>query len=412
MPCDSAFDSMRLATEYLGPTLYRKAQFKGLFFDMIRRGEYLPGSGLSLSTFTIGRSEPTNDEESWLKIGGATSGSADSTCGVTWNDVNYGHTEVTYQPETLGLRGPIICQDDLIYNWKAKEFLTAYQEQLMKRSRKSIENRYQTLYIHYSGKNVTDSSFTFTNSTSAAPPVQGPELTLNEATCELEQAHLDVVAEELNQEGAFQPDDSGWLMLGEDGPVYPLYIGQQASHRLLQNNSTIRQDRRDADSGRGDGADFFKRIGATKIIKNFRHVINLFPPRYQYHGNNYHRVPTFVMTASSKGFVATINNQWTNAPFEAAIVANPWVFESQVIRPVGQAGNMDWPAKTYFGDWKFVVGGSKIDPDVDCYDPTDKLARHFAEYKHAPKPIFPEYGRTIIFRRCPDAEYACETCVS
>jgi hypothetical protein len=380
---------------------------------MIPRGEYIPGAGLSLSTFTVGRSEATSDEEPWLKIAGTTSGSADGTCGVTWNDVDYGHTENTYQPETLGLRGPTICQDDLIYNWKAKEFLSAYTESLVKRSHKSIENRYTTLYIHYSGKNVTDSSLTFTEGTGGTPPVQGPELTLNEATCELEQEMLDTIAVELNQEGAFQPNSNGWLTMGEDGPIYPLCIGQEASSRILKNNADVRQDRRDADSGMGDGADFFKRMGATKIIKNYRHVINLFPPRYQYQGNHYVRVPTWLMVATSKGTVAKINPQWTNAPFEAAIVANPWVYHSQVIRPVNSVGDMNWPAKSYFGEWKFVVGGAKItDAGADCYDPTEKLARHFAEYKHAPKPIFPEYGRTIIFRRCPDSEYTCATCVS
>jgi len=417
MACDAPFDAFRLATEYLGEELYRRASYRGIWLNLIPREEYKRGAGLTLSSFTIGRSEPADDTETWPKVALTSGASYTGSCGVTWNDVNYGFDEVTYSPEQFGLRGPIICQDDLIYNFKAERFLEAYLQALSVRSMRSIENRYANLYTHFVPKNVADSSFTSYAAGTGVVPTGGPVLCMNEADCEITQEMLDTVAAELNENGTTNPNSSGWINLGEDGPLYPLYIGQNASARILLNNADLRQDARDADSSMGvesAGATLFKRIGATKRIKNFRHVINLFPPRYIYNGaiGCYVRINTWVMSAGTKGYVAEINPDWKAAPFEGLWVLNPWVFHSEIVRPVNAAAGLNWMPKSYFGEWQWVVGGQEIDDGVDCYDPTKKLGRHFAEYKHAPRPIFPEFGRFIIFRRCPTTDYNCPTCVS
>lgn len=417
MACDSAFDAFRQATEHLDDDLLKRASFQGIFFNLIRRGEYQRGSGLNLRVFTIERSEPTSDNESWPRVA-FTNGDAGS-CGTTFNDATYGHTERSFAPEQFGLKGPVICQDDLIYNWNTEMFLEGYLNALSKRSRRSIENRYLAIYSHFVDKNVTNSSFSKTNGNSGTLPTSGPNLSgLAEASCELQQGDLETVAAELNEEGATDPDDAGWINLGEDGPIYPLYIGQEASQQLLRNNPDLRQDYRWGDATMGDAARLLKRVGATKIIGNYRHVINLFPPRFHWiptgGGNgNYQRVNTWVMPSKSKGSGAEINPQWRDAPFEAAYVLSPWVFQSNVIRPVNAAAGLRWEPKSYFGEWEFVTGGNRItDAGADCYDPLQKLGRHFAEYKHAPMPLYPKYGRMIIFRRCPASDSSCVTCAS
>lgn len=414
MACDTVFDAFRLATEYLGPELYRRASYQGIWTNLIQRDEYKRGAGLTLSTFVIGRSEPTEDEESWPKV--AFSNGNAGSCSTTFNEVNYGHCETTYSPEQFGLKGPTICQDDLIYNWNTERFLEGYLQALQKRSSRTIENRYLNLFAHFVPKNVADSSYTGYPAGTGVVPLTGPPLSsMNDADCQLTQEMLDHTAAELNEDGATQPNSNGWIQLGEDGPIYPLYIGQEASQRILKNDSGLRQDYRDAFSGAGDLAPLLRRIGASRVIKNFRHIINLFPPRYQYNtvGQDYVRVNTWVMSACSQGYVAEINPAWRTAAFEAAFVLSPWVFRSEVIRPVNSAAGLNWEPKNYFGEWKWVVGGSKItDAGADCYDPVDKLGRHFAEYKHAPRPIFPEFGRMIIFRRCPNADYQCTLCAS
>ena len=148
-------------------------------------------------------------------------------------------------------------------------------------------------------------------------------------------------------------------------------------------------------------------MGATRQIKNFRHIPNLRPPRYTYAevGNKYTRVPTYVMNAATKGKKAVLNPDYISADYEAAVVLNPSVFTSEIVPPVNSAGGVSWNPTSYMGEWKWVTGGSKIQsPANDCEDPLDKLGRHFAEFKHAARPEFPNHGMSLIFKRaCKDA---------
>lgn len=420
MACATPFDAFRMATESLHEELYRRASFRGVWLNLIPRGEYLPETGLTQSTFTVGRSEPTEDAEQWVRITGSTvsQGDADTVgssgaCSVAWNDTVWGYKEQTYSPEQFGLRGPIICQDDLIFNFRAARFLEAYLAALSKRSQRSLENRFQNIYMHLTPKRSATSSFprydggSFTNG--VAP--QNPSFAgVTPPTSELTQEMLDTVAIELNELGASDPNSDGWISLGDDGPIYPLLIGQEASQDIQLNNSELRSDYRWAEP-----MALVKRLGASRVIKNFRHIINLFPPRFNYLAGNWVRINTWLMPSTapyaSKGQVAVINPQWQTAAYEGAIVLNPWVFHSEAVRPVNSAAGLNWNPKNYMGEWQFVTGGQEIDENA-CYDPTKKLGRHFAEYKHAARPIFPEYGYTILFKRCPTSNYGTVTCAS
>ena len=418
MACSSPFDAFRMATEHLQDELYRRASFRGVWLNLIPAGEYDPGTGLTQSTFTVGRSEPTADEETWSRItgstvtGGTTVG-ASGACSVAWNDTVWGYKEQTYSPEQFGLRGPIICQDDLIFNFRASRFLEAYLAALAKRSRRSIENRLQNVYMHLTPKRSATSSFprydggAFTNGVAPSTPSFAG---VTPPTSELTQEMLDTVAIELNENGASDPNTDGWITLGDDGPIYPLLIGQEASQDIQLNNSELRQDYRWAEP-----MNLIKRLGASRVIKNFRHIINLFPPRFNYLAGNWVRINTWLMPSTapyaSKGQVAIINPQWQSAAYEAAIVLSPWVFHREAVRPVNSAAGLNWIPKNYMGEWQFFTGGQEIDENA-CYDPTKKLGRHFAEYKSANRPIFPEFGTTILFRRCPVTNFGTVTCAS
>ncbi len=405
--CPSPFNAFRLATESLPDDVYVRASFRDIWTNLIPKEVYPNSAGLVRSTFTIGRSEPTTDEPAFVPIALTSGDTYTGSCGTTFNDVPVGFNEGTYSPEQFGWKGPTICQDDLIFNYKASMFLQQYIPAITKSTLRTIGNRLAAIYTHLVPKAVATSSFGYGAPGTGAPPTS-PTLPTTRATCELSQEMLDYTAVLLNEEGASDPNSNGWITLGEDGPIYPLYIGQEMSQRILTQNSDLRQDRRFADMGKGDMAMLFQRVGATRVIKNFRHIINLFPPRYNYEGGVYVRVNTWVMNNGTKGKVAAINPAWSNADFEGAWVLTPWVFHSEIIQPVDSAAGLHWPHKNYMGEWQFVVGGEKIN-DPPCFDPLQKLGAHFAEYKHAPKPIFPAFGRFIIFQRC-NTTFNCVSC--
>jgi hypothetical protein len=212
---------------------------------------------------------------------------------------------------------------------------------------------------------------------------------------------LDSVAISLIEEGATDPDEAGYVTLGPDGPVYPLIIGHEASMNLLKNNSDLRDDIRYATQGEGlPGAALLTRMGATRQLKNFRHVPVTVPPRFSYAAGTgkYTLIEPWVSSAGTKGTVYNLRSTWKNAAYEGAFVATPWVFKSRAVRPDSQVSNLSWDPKTYMGDWRWITGAYKF--DTDCTDPFADRGAHFAQFMHAPEPIFTTFGAFIIFKRC------------
>lgn len=405
MACSTVFDAFAIATENLSEEVYRNASYRSVWLNAIPRGTFETGAGVTKTTFTIENSEPTNDEETWTTVtasgvGGGVGGGAGGSCASTFNDVEVGYSTRSYSPETFALQGPIICKDDLIYDHNVDVFLRAYIEEMTKRAQRSWEKRYETLYTKFASKVAVGNTNSIIDTENDITALT----TLGDATSTLTQQYLDQIAVELIDRGATNPDSNGYITFGEDGPVFPLLIGLEASQQIALNNSELRNDFRHAQSGEGATAELMSRLGATRSIKNFRHVPNLRPPRYTYDSSSgqYTRVATYLMTTvgAAGGKKAVLNPAYAAAPYEAAIVLNPNVFTSEIVPPVNAAGGVSWNPTSYMGEWQWVTGGNKIqNPAASCLDPLDKLGRHFAEFKHAPRPEFPTYGMTLIFKR-------------
>lgn len=416
-----------------------RASWKDIWLNLIPRDTYPMGAGYVRSSFQVGRSEPSTDEETWNAIAAINANSnPQGACNITYNQTYVGLHEDQYKPENFGLMGPLICQDDLTMYWQSREFWEKYFQALEKRNRKSVINRLGNIYRQYAYKAAANAGFSFTQGnwqTQPAPSnvdlsgLQGGNI----PTSELTQEMLDSCAVELSEEGADEPNSNGWIQQGPDGPIFPLYIGQTISHRLLLNNSELRSDFNQSFQGWGETNPVIKRLGASRIIKNFRHVINRFPARWTTqqvdsdgtHGGGYagavygaddgilKRVPTWTMSVASidatKGQVGIVNPSWrdpSKANFEGVEVLNPWVMTEEVLQPVNSAPGMKLKPQNYFGEWAFVTGNDALLGIANCtgiQDPLHKQGRHFAEYRHALKPQFPVYGRFLLFRRCSNS---------
>jgi hypothetical protein len=408
MSCPNVFNAFAVATESLAQDVYKRASYRSMWLNMIERGEYPQGTGLTQTSFTTTSIEPTAAEEwSAITLASGNPGDNGGACDVTYNDVPVGYNAVTWSPERFALKGPLLCKDDLTFDHRVEAFLRVYLEKLSIRAQRSWETRYQNMFAKYAIKAIADSSFTQTETIPSGvnelPWIQTGSVgqALNQSTSELTQEMLDVAAATLIRNGATNPDSSGFISYSSDGPVFPLYIGLEASQRIAQNNPAFRDDLRFSDMGSGTGAELLKRIGANRVIKNVRHVPNLFPPRFTYAGGKYTLVQPFTSANGTKGTVYSVNSSWTTAPYEAAFVVTPYVFKSHIVRPVNRVGDLSWMPTNYMGEWQWVTGAYKL--NVDCADPLEKKGQHYAEFIHAPEPIFTNQGMTIIFRRCTGA---------
>lgn len=460
--CPSVFDALRMKTEDLGPRLYVRASYREPDLNLYNRSEYPQGAGLSRSVFTIQRSEPDSEEEAWRAL---TSLSANSetgdACKQVWAESYVGHLERKYGPSVFQFRGPLTCVDELVLNWNSRSFWTAYYAALEKNSLKRIAHRLANEYWNfipvtgcYDTLDWTDPFHFHSMSATVIIPPRSIDITdVDLPTSELMQWHLDRTAVTLIQEGATDPDSDGWITMGPQGPVFPLLIGMDASDRIVRNNADLVLDIRSAWTSMEEANPLLRRLGATLILKNFRHVITPFPPRWDWrttgtdgsaigpahlyteptsgliygyaedateaiapwaqqvhNGGCYVRRPVFTNSTDTdfvtKGKSPEVNTNWEDARYEGARVLTPWVMNEQIIRPFGDIGNMRWGPQNYSGEWAFVTGNDALLADdlTGCTgtgDPLHKKGRHFAEYRHAVEPVFPQYGRGFIFdRRC------------
>tara|TARA_R110002020_G_scaffold265840_7_gene480675 strand:- start:8754 stop:9935 length:1182 start_codon:yes stop_codon:yes gene_type:complete len=388
----NSFDAMKVATESLADSVHRKATHNSLWLNAIPRGAYANNTGLTQTTFTVENSMPTDDTETWDAIALSTGSDTNfGACADSFTDAEVGFSERTYSPEKFQLRGPIICETDLLFQHNPRAFLTAYVDELAKRSKKSWENKLANEYVKFAEKIVVSSTSTLTvDSTIAAPE----SLTMTGTSAQLLPAHLNAIAARLIENGATEGDSNGWITLDASGPVFPLIIGMEHSEKLAGLDSTYRDNLR-----YGEPNELLKRLGASRVLGNFRHVPVTMPMRFTESGGVYTRIDQWTESSATKGKKYAINSAWKTATHEAAIVLNPAVMTAEIVKPEGYGLSFD--AKNYSGDWKWVTGGDKIGSATATSgnDPLEKLARHYATYMSAFRPVRPEDGCMIIFDR-------------
>lgn len=399
MACPDPFDAVAIATEHLSNDIYMTAVPNSFWLNAITRGKYDGGRGLTTTTYQMANIRPDTDEEAWTPIQLISAEALQGPCSVTFKEVPWGYDEHTYSPEEFALRGPTICRDQLLFSTpeKVTAFFTKYIGDMARLIDAEWTNRYRKVYMELSNKMSLVGNgeiVEFSHSPSAGNwPTTAP-------TSELTQCYLDTIASRLNTAGANQPDKNGYITLGDQGPVYTLEIGQEMSNKLTRVNAELRADYRFADMGKGDQATLMQRIGATRILFNFRHRVVLDPPRFTFVGGAFVRVNYWVTEAASKGTKFVVNPLWLAAPYEAAIVVNPMVFMSEILAPMNAtAPGINFDPINWSGDWKWVTGRDAF-VDPTCFDPYHNRGAHFAILRHAPKPMLPEYGWTILFKRC------------
>lgn len=409
-------DKFRYATEHLDQHIYEQTQYKSIWLNLIPRGTCTMGAGTHFSVFGTAQLEPTDDSGEWqpIDLSNQEGSGADSydtpteVCTNHWTDVAYGHIEETYHPEGSKLRGPVVCADELEFAHNVGAFLDSYQAKMQIRAQRQWENNYA--YHHRRLSRKAEIIADFESSFLDQEGLTG----MNGATGELTQEALEIIAQYLIEDDTLQPDTQGFTSLGEDGPIFSMYIGMSQSQRILRQNSDLRQDYRF-----GDPNTLLSRIGATKVIGNFRHVINLRPARYTFSNGTYTRVNTFEDNGSvTVGTGQKTATAWREAPYEGMDILCPALFTSEIVPPTNSSGgNTKFDPVSYMGEWELVVGAYKWaeDSTAGCDDPLGRKCRHYAVFKHAVRhnPLLKwKGGWHVIYKRCLGNEIELTTCSS
>lgn len=396
MSCPTAFEALRIATENLPSTIYRKASQANFWVAYVPKEEFPMNTGVNQTVFVVGNTEPYTNSEAWTDVS-LSSNVISTMCSQPYIDVDVGYNEKTYAPRRIGLAGPVICRETLGFAHDPGTFLRQYQNELVKRAKRTWEfelrNRATAIYakaIAGTGFNIdTSGSTTFANTASNS------QLTLG---------MLDETAQHLIEVGATDADQE-WVEMGPEGPIFPLLIGNLAAQRLLTNTTGRRDDYRYADMGKGPQAELMRRIGAQRVLRNFRIVPVVLPPRYNFTAGAYVQVNTYESVDSSQGTVARVSDDYHNALYEACFIPHPMAMSQSVVRP--DSAGLDWSPLNYMGEWVWLTGGQIS--TTYCFDPMKNYGRHFANFMYAAKPIFPEFGVAIMYKVCPN-DFATAAC--
>lgn len=291
----------------------------------------------------------------------------------------------------------------MYYDHSPADFINGYVMNLSNYVSLDWNYQLERQYSRRVPKYVAGANFAF-------PTAADGTLTAPVATSEITLEMLETLAANLIINRAGQVDIYGFVSITSDGPTFTILMGLEMIQKLARNVAEWRQDLRWAEPSL-----FMKRVGATRIIGNFRYMPNVLPPRYTHNGTAYVEVPRFVNISATKGTPQDVNPSWkspSEAPYEAAFVLNPNVFTAEIVRPPSQVASLTFNGYGYQGDWFWVTGSDAISTANGdaCYDPLKKQGRHIAEMIYAPKPgPLPVAGAIVFFKRCA-AVYTLVTC--
>ena len=394
MAC-SELTAFRIAVESLEDGVLDSPEFARMnyFRNLFPAGEFVRNQGTTRSNFTIKPSMPTDDQSLWttVAISGTSSGITTPGCDPTYEDIGVDFFERTYSPKERNFRGPVICREHFEYQHSIDQFIDGYIFQIRQWIAATWEFGLRGDAMRLGDWFVDGVKYVGPNAAATAPRAfQG-----------LTQDILDLVAVDRIGIGVTQGTMNGeYVINGNAGPIYPLYVDMVASQQILKANPHMRDDARFASEGAQGSGDFglWRALGSNRTIGNFRHVSTNIAPRFNFTGGAYVVVSPFKDITAVGTDQEIITTAYKNAAFEAAIMAVPSGFRIEAVRP--QNAGLAFDMKNYNGDLQFLTGGERIcNPAV--YDPRHDKGRHFAQIIYAAAPQYPHNIAVVIYKRCP-----------
>lgn len=401
MACDE-LTAFATATESLDDRIIRSPRLgrARFWWNAVPHGTFVKNQGVTRTTFNMKPSEPADEPSQWNAITlDPASGQPTPACSNDYDDINVGYLRRTYGPKRRDFRGPVLCKRDFTFQHDIEAFLDGYVDEMGRYITRIWEFTLRSDYMNFGDVFVDYVKYYGPNALATVPI----------PTLDLTQEMLDDVASDLIDVGAGLADGMGYVMEGDEGPMFTLYVDKRRSANIMVNNTARREDARFASMGKGKDSEqsLWKAVGDNRVIGNFRHRVTDIAPRF----NNVGGVLTVVQPFKTVSEITNNGEQLTGAykaaHFEAAIAVLPTAMTAEIVAPT------DWKfpnMANYMGDLQFKIGGNLIcDPPV--YDPLGERGRHFANIEYAPRPDRPYHAKSIIYKRCPLTAPAV-TCVA
>jgi hypothetical protein len=427
----------------IGSDIHKRVNHTSPWIDLVKKSSFPDGMGYKLTTLVYDRALPTTDDDgdvlgaNWDDVGlvaaanefgssmldqpiadaadqvqGANGpgGTNLGTSGDRRGYVNFSKVIKQYNIKRSVLESPRINVDDLRYAAHRQEQLRAVMDSLAEATRWTWETRYRDEFDRLSDNTVacrTSGTYFSTGNegdllrdqdgvsgNTAVGTVDDASAGVSDDTAsgvtgDISNAVLDKVYNQLVRKGA------GRNAYGRENgrPVFALVCSSEASYGLMTESTAFRDDIR---YNNARVSELIAPLGVEKSFRGFYHLIDDLTPRYavalgsgQSAGNTLDVVYPYKVTNG----IVTDNADYDNAPFEAAFVIHPEVFESQIPQPFSGAGGVTFDPVSYQGDfkWKNILS--------EAANPDGTIGFFRGVLASASKPIKTDFGYTIIFKR-------------
>jgi hypothetical protein len=386
--------AFRIAVESLEQGVLKSPAFAraNFFRNVFPSGEFVQNQGTTRSNFTIKPSAPSDDQSLWtdVAISNVSPGITTPGCSPIYEDIGVDFFERTWSPKRRDFKGPVICKEHFTFQHSPDQFVDGYKMQIRQWLALVWEFGIRGDVMRLGDVFVDGRKYVGPNAMATAPRAfQG-----------LSQRMLQSVAVDRINIGVAQGQDNGeYVLNGNAGPIYPLYLNLEESENILSSNPRMLETAQFASMGAQGEGNFglWQALGSNRTIGNFRHVSTNMEPRLQYTATGYATEAPFLDITQVGTDQEIFRQQYKDAPFGVALVPVPSGMRIEAVRP--QNAGLAFDMANYNGDVSFEIGGYKIcNPPV--YDPRGEKGRHFASIQYAAAPKFPHSMAAIIYKIC------------
>lgn len=290
-------------------------------------------------------------------------------------------TKRTYNLQQVALESDALNVNDLRFQWKRQRQLSALMDNLTQNTRYLLQQRHRDEYVRIA-EYKTIAKANLPSSTSAFP--------LEVPTSRLTQGILDWFYLQNVRDGAGEA-----AVEKKDGrPIFMVSLSAESQDQIFRDiNATtgIREDFRY--SSRAN--ELLGPLGVERPYKGFFHLVDSFPPRYNFVGGAWVKVEPYVAEATTQGNRYVVNPAWVTASYEDTIIFHPHALKCLCPKPISNAGSgVTFDPQRYMGDWKW----RNILDRVENPDGTWGYFR--GVFQAATEPVHPEWAIAIRHLRC------------
>jgi hypothetical protein len=365
----------------IGPDAYNRGrETDPIWLGLIPQKAWHDNMGLLVNNTIYERSGLTT-APTWNNMTTST-GSDQGACFPPLVTISNATTEASYGRQWIALESDPLCLMDLVVSNEPRRAVQGFVDNLMQNAIYVRKERLRSEYERVAAHKI----------------IVAPGLPEDSAAFPLVQPTSPITAGVLRtlypriQRDADNTTGATKVAKGSRGDQKFIFISSQETiENVVKNDSNIRDDFRW--SSRVD--ELLGSWSAARIAYGgFIMCQELYPPRYNWNGSDFTRVPEYAGSATTIGTKLTVNPAWNNAQFEVSYIFHPDVMINRVPNQNQKFGEVTYGPLNYTLDFRWI---NKYDRNCN---PDEIIGFFRAVGIYATEPVFTDLGYAILGLRC------------